>query len=285
MSIQPNACARSRWSRTGKSNAGGSPTCRIDDGVVLGEAVRRLVVGRVRDAVEQLGAPPLRRGELLLERLELDLHLLELGELLRRRLALQLPLRAQLLDPRLHREHRAIGGRAARRRARPRPCARARRRSSSGSLRAARRSITRVSLGTPRAGRRPLRPPPAGRRARRAPRISSCAFATATAKPAQSSSSRSFSPSPQATVCAAVKPRRSATNCRPAPLLTSGCANSRKYGSDFETNRRPAKRGFSSASSSSSACSSPTATSFVGAVFSQSRSGPTAWISRCWKPA
>ena len=60
---------------------------------------------------------------------------------------------------------------------------------------------------------------------------------------------------------------------RPAPLLTSGCANSRKYGSDFEMKSRPAKRGFSSASSASSAAGSPTATSFVGSACSQSRSG------------
>ena len=95
-------------------------------------------------------------------------------------------------------------------------------------------------------------------------RTSGCAFATATPKPAQSRSSRSFSPSPPATVSAGVNPRRSATKARPLPLLTSGCANSRKYGSDFEMNSRPAKRGFSSASSALSASGSPTATSFVG---------------------
>ncbi len=66
----------------------------------------------------------LRRGELLLERLQLDLHLLELGELLRRRLALQLPLRAQLLDARLHREHGAVGLEQLVEELAPRPCAR-----------------------------------------------------------------------------------------------------------------------------------------------------------------
>ena len=51
-------------------------------------------------------------------------------------------------------------------------------------------------------------------------------------------------------------------------MLTSGCANSRKYGSDFEMYSRPPKRGFSSASSASSAAGSPTATSFVGSACS-----------------
>ena len=68
-------------------------------------------------------------------------------------------------------------------------------------------------------------------------------------------------------------------------MLTSGCANSRKYGSDFEMYSRPLKRGFSSASSSSSAAGSPTATSFVGSACSHACRSPTAWISRFWKSA
>ena len=136
--------------------------------------------------------------------------------------------------------------RARRRTARPLPCARARRRNSSGSLRAARASIMRGSLGRRRSRRATPSCSTSGTTRSARARISSCAFATATPKPAQSRSSRSFSPSPHATVSAAVKPSRSATNWSPEPLFTSGCANSRKCGSDFETNRRPAKCGFSS---------------------------------------
>jgi hypothetical protein len=59
-------------------------------------------------------------------------------------------------------------------------------------------------------------------------------LATATPKPAHSRSSVSFSPSPNATVRSGVKPRCSARNARPDAFVTSGLANSRKWGSDFE---------------------------------------------------
>src|SRR5206468_5247232 len=49
----------------------------------------------------------------------------------------------------------------------------------------------------------------------------SCALATATPKPAQSTSSRSFSPSPKATVPSREKPRCSATNASPLAFVTS----------------------------------------------------------------
>ena len=71
---------------------------------------------RVRDLRESLVAFGLRRLELLLRGLQLLLHLLHLRELLRRRLALQLRLAPQLVDPRHERapalvrlEHRVEG--------------------------------------------------------------------------------------------------------------------------------------------------------------------------------
>ena len=78
------------------------------DGVLVREPVGRVLGGRVRDPREQLGTRRLGRRELRLELLQLDLHLLELLQLLGRRLALQLALRAQRLDARLHVEHEGV---------------------------------------------------------------------------------------------------------------------------------------------------------------------------------
>ena len=71
------------------------------DGVLFREAVGGRHVRRVRHSVEQRLPRALGLGELVLERFQLHLHLLELRELLGRRLPLQLPARAQLVDPRL----------------------------------------------------------------------------------------------------------------------------------------------------------------------------------------
>ena len=253
-------------------------------GVLVGEAVRRRVVRRVRQLGERRLARRVRFGQLLLGLLELLLHPAQLLELLRRRLALHLRAGAQLVDAGNERPPALVDrqpgverlGRALAREPAPEPV-----RVAAGGARV---DHARESRYASRRAATPSSSAEGTTRSARA-RMSRWEFATATAKPAQSSSSRSFSPSPQATVCAAVKPSRSATNWRPAPLLTSGWANSRKCGSDFEMKRRPRKRGFSSASSSSRASGSPTATSLVGSSWSQSRSGPTGWISRFWKSA
>ncbi len=70
------------------------------DGVLLAVAVGDVVVGRVRDLEERGVALGLRRGERVLRLLQLGLHALEHLELLRRRLALELRPRAQVVDAR-----------------------------------------------------------------------------------------------------------------------------------------------------------------------------------------
>ena len=80
------------------------------DGVVLGVAVRSRGVRRVRDERERLLAGRLGGGELLLRRPQLLLHPLQLLELLRRRLALQLRLAAELVDARHERPPALVGG-------------------------------------------------------------------------------------------------------------------------------------------------------------------------------
>ena len=75
-----------------------APAANLDR-VFVRRAIRRCLVRRIRHTVEQVFTASLRGGELLLERLELLFDPLELGELLRRRLALDLARRAQLLDP------------------------------------------------------------------------------------------------------------------------------------------------------------------------------------------
>src|SRR4029079_9086862 len=75
-----------------------APAANLDR-VFVRRSIRCGLVGRIRHAGEQVFTATLRRGELLLERLELPFDPLELGELLRRRLALDLARRAQLLDP------------------------------------------------------------------------------------------------------------------------------------------------------------------------------------------
>jgi hypothetical protein len=60
------------------------------DGILLREAVRGRDVGRVRHAVEELLPCLLGSRELPLEAAQIHLHLLELLELLGRRLALEL---------------------------------------------------------------------------------------------------------------------------------------------------------------------------------------------------
>ena len=71
------------------------------DRILLRFAVGRLVARRIRNAIEELLPTAFGRRQLLFQRLQLCFDCLELGQLLRRRLPLQLPLRAQLLDARL----------------------------------------------------------------------------------------------------------------------------------------------------------------------------------------
>ena len=195
--------ARGRDGRvTGKSNAGGSPTRAISTASSSVKPSGVVVVGRVRDPVEQLVAPPppprrARSSSAWSSTFTCSSSASCSGV----GLPFSFRFAAQLLDARLQPRAQRGRRRAARRRARPRPCARAVAGSSSGSLRAAREVDHGVSLGS--ASSRAATPSSStgGMTRSRARRISSCAFATATRKPAQSSSSRSFSPSPQATVC------------------------------------------------------------------------------------
>ena len=94
------------------------------------------------------------------------------------------------------------------------------------------------SLGAPRSPARRPRPRRPGQSQSARAFSTSCAFSTRRRSPPTSSSSRSFSPSPNATVCAAVKPRCSATNASPLPFEMRGLASSRKYGSDLAMKRR-----------------------------------------------
>src|SRR5262249_2735433 len=62
----------------------------------------------------------------------------------------------------------------------------------------------------------------------------SCAFSTAIPKPAQSTRSTSFSPSPNAIACSRAKPIRSPRNSRPDAFVIPSAVNSSMCGSDFE---------------------------------------------------
>ena len=78
-------------------------------GILVREAVRSARIGRGGDEVEERRTPALGLGQLLLGLLELGLDRLQLLELLGRRLALELRLRAQLVDARDEREPGAVG--------------------------------------------------------------------------------------------------------------------------------------------------------------------------------
>ena len=113
--------------------------------VLVGVAVGRGGVGRVRHLLEQRVALGLGVRELVLDRAQLLLDLVQLLELLRRRLALQLQPAAQLVDPRHQRAPALVGG-EQRVEASAAPLRASAARKPAGSLRAARRSITRRSL-------------------------------------------------------------------------------------------------------------------------------------------
>ena len=95
-------------------------------------------------------------------------------------------------------------------------------RKASGSSRAARRSIIAVesrsassTWATPSSS--------AGGQTQSATAFTrACAFSTAMPKPAHSTSSTSFSPSPNAIVCSRVKPRCAARKSSPEPFVTPG---------------------------------------------------------------
>ena len=92
--------ASSRWSRGSKENCGGSPTRRSSS--ASSSVCRRARRGRAGSAPGR-AAPrggPAACGQLVLEAAEVGLDRLQLLELLRRRLALQLRLRAQLVGAR-----------------------------------------------------------------------------------------------------------------------------------------------------------------------------------------
>src|SRR4029077_2636256 len=189
--------------------------------------------GQIRDPQADLVAGRLGLRELLFRALELLFYAAQPLALLRCRLALSPCAAAKLVDARHELPPALVGGepgvellgRALAREAAPElvrlvaGCSGVDHGSESREVSRKRATPSSCTEGTPRSA-------PAS--------TSSCAFATATPKPAQSRSSRSFSPSPQATVCSGPKPSRSATKARPLALLTSGCANSRKYGSDLE---------------------------------------------------
>src|SRR6185503_12940874 len=79
-------------------------------GVVLGVAVRRRGVRRIRDESERRLARGLGGRELLLDLLELRLHRAEFLQLLRRRLSRKLRPAAQLVDARDERAPALVGG-------------------------------------------------------------------------------------------------------------------------------------------------------------------------------
>ena len=79
-------------------------------GVLLGVAVGRRRVGRVRHLLEQAVALRLGGGELVLGRLQLLLDAVQLLELFRRRLALHLELAAQVVDARNELAPPLVGG-------------------------------------------------------------------------------------------------------------------------------------------------------------------------------
>ena len=202
------------------------------DRVLLLGAVRHRLVRRVRHLGEQLVARRLGRRVLLLGRAQLLLHLLQLGELLGRGLALQLRLPAQLVDRRHERAPALVGGQQRVERL-------------AGALALQRRAVgVRVAAGglevdhgvkCRRASSTWATPSSSAEgqiQSARALSLSS-AFSTAIPNPAQSRSSRSFSPSPNAIVRSAVKPTCSATNASPLPFEIAGLASSRKYGSDL----------------------------------------------------
>ena len=122
-------------------------------GVLVGVAVGRGGVGRVRHLLEEAVALGFGGGELLLRGLELLLHAVQLLELLRRRLALQLQLAAELVHARDELAPALVGGEQRVERLRGALAQRARRGSRRGRCARARRSITRGSLDDARLAR------------------------------------------------------------------------------------------------------------------------------------
>src|SRR5581483_3040806 len=214
------------------------------DRVLLGGPVGRVVGRRVRHTVEQTLERGLRLGELAPERLQSLLHVRQLGELLGRRLPLQLRPRAQLLPLGLQGALALVGGEQLVERLR-RALAGERRAVAVGvgsggaqvdhavECRSASSTCATPSSSTE------------GQIQLATAFTRSCALATAMPKDGHSTSSTSFSPSPKAIVCSFVKPSRRARKSRPAPFVTPARANSRKCGSDFEMYSRAPKCSFS----------------------------------------
>ena len=229
--------------------------------------------------------------ELRLGDAQLLLDLVQLGELLRRRLALQLlPRRAARRRAGTQRAPALVGGEqrvealgralAGERGAEP----------ASGSLRAARRSITNVSLEPLRSRRRRPAPRPAGRPSRRPPSRAGARSRRRSPKPPQPTSSTSFSPSPKQIVCArGVKPMLLGEEVEPGALREPECSEleevrqrlrdrtaGRRRPSPSGSRARRARRGrrrrrSSSAASSSQSCTSPTAVDRRGPGTSRTR--------------
>ena len=164
----------------GLSSCGGSPQRLISTASSSVIAVGGRLVRRVRHLRDRRVACLLGLGELRLELLSARLHVLHRLDLLRRRLALELLLRAQLVGLRHELAPAGVGGQQLVERL-ARAAALERGANASGSLRAALRSIIGVSLGRPRSPVRRLPPSSRGQTKSATASTRSCAFATAIA--------------------------------------------------------------------------------------------------------
>ena len=185
----PCRCGRARGGRAARKRTWRLADAPQLDRVVVREAVGRARVGRGRHAIEQLSAPALRGGELLLDLLELRLDALELLDLLGVGLPLSLVFARSSSACGTSASHELSASMSASKSsAAP---LRAKARDTRRRRFAALMSIMPESLGAPRSPARPPPPRPRGRPSRR-PRAPRCAFATATPNAGHWSSSTSF---------------------------------------------------------------------------------------------
>ena len=234
--------------------------------------------GRAAPCARRLGG-----GELLLGRLQLVLHAAQLLELLRRRLALQLlPARAARRRAARARAS-ARRPRAARRTPPPRPCARARRGSRPGSLRAALRSITRRESRYASIRRR--RPAHAFLVDRRADEVGDGEHllvrvrdGDARSRPSRAARGRSRRRRTRP-CCSRVKPSRSATKLE-AGALRHVRARELEEVRQRLRDEQPARRSAPSSAprAPSSASGSPTRRASSAASAASASRSPTAWI-------
>ena len=264
--------ARRARARSGRSRSPPSTSASVGrlaeaadlDGVVLGVAVGRGLVRRVRDERERLVAGGLGGGELLLGRPQLLLHPLQLLELLGRRLALQLRPAAEIVDAR-HERAPALVGREQRVERLGRALAGERGAPDvglgAGCLEVDHASESRyasITVATPSSFG--ARADPVGALEQQRVRVLD---RDPEAGLARSARCRSRRPRTRRSRSSEM-PSCCATNAIPVPFDTAGLPSSSRYGSEVVRKRRSPNAAASASRRAGISAGSATATSFVG---------------------